>query len=158
MIPVTIPLIENVGLSILQAKNKYKFMTMTSFAIALVNVLISIPLAKHYQGMGTAIGTSISIIIGQVIILNVYYHKKVNLNMFKFWKEISKMLVMVILSLILGLSMYNVIKTKNIIIYGIEIIVYTLIYSFLMWKFAMNNYEKDSIKKPINVIRKKMTK
>ena len=73
MIPVTVPLIQNTGLSILQAKNKHKFRTMVFLGIAILNIVLSIPLAKLYGGIGTAIGTAIALIMGQIIIMNIYW-------------------------------------------------------------------------------------
>ena len=152
MIPVTVPLIQNVGLSILQAKNKYKYRTMIFFAIAIANIGISIPLAKQFGGIGSAIGTSLALVIGQIIIMNIYYHKKIHINMIEFWKEIIKMSVSVLITFLLGFGAYRAINTENIIIYGLEIIIYTLVYATLMWNFAMNDYEKNIIRKPINKI------
>ena len=49
MIPMTIPLIQNVGLNILQAKNKYKFRVIILMIFAVVNVIISIILSQLYR-------------------------------------------------------------------------------------------------------------
>ena len=156
MIPVTIPLIQNVGLSILQAKNKYKFRTTIFFFIALANVGISIPLAKMYSGIGSAIGTAISLVVGQIIIMNIYYYKKIHIDIPRFWKEIFKMTIPVVITFIIGIIAYKITMPTNILVYGIEIIVYTLMYMVLMWKFAMNKYERELFEKPIKKFLKKM--
>ena len=93
MIPVTIPLIQNVGISILQAKNKFKYRTLILFVIAISNIFISIPLAIKLSGFGSAIGTALSLLVGQGIILNIYYHKKIHLNILRFWKNIIRMAI-----------------------------------------------------------------
>ena len=49
MIPTTIPLIQNIGLNILQAKNKYKFRVIVLMAFAVVNVILSIILSQLYR-------------------------------------------------------------------------------------------------------------
>ena len=59
--------------------------------IALANVAASIPLAKMWGGVGSAIGTAASLIIGNGIIINIYYHNKVKINIPKFWGQIIKM-------------------------------------------------------------------
>ncbi|MBQ7674983.1 MAG: oligosaccharide flippase family protein, partial [Campylobacter sp.] len=53
-IPISIPLIQNLGISILQAKNKFKFKAIATFIMAFVNIAISIPLAKIYGSIGAA--------------------------------------------------------------------------------------------------------
>ena len=49
MIPMTVPLIQNVGLNILQAKNKYKFRVIVLMVFAVVNVIMSIILSQLYR-------------------------------------------------------------------------------------------------------------
>lgn len=90
MIPLTVPLIQNIGLSILQAKNLYKYRTRIFLLIAILNIAISIPLSKLYGGIGAAWGTSVSLILGQIIILNIYYYKKVGIDIPRFWINIIK--------------------------------------------------------------------
>ena len=155
MIPVTIPLIQNVGLNIIQAKNKYKFRTVVFFFIAIANVMVSIPLSKLYGGIGAAMGTGLSLIIGQVIIMNVYYQKKIHINIIKFWKEILKMSIPVIICFALGLFSYKIIGNRGIIVFILEIVVYTAIYILLMWNFGMNLDEKNLFKRMVNIALKK---
>lgn len=150
MIPLTVPLIQNIGLSILQAKNLYKYRTIIFFGIAILNVAISIPLTKLYAGIGAAIGTAVSLVLGQVIILNIFYHKKVGINMIEFWKNIAKMSIPIIFVVLFGIVLNKVLVSASIIILGVKIALYTIIYAIMMWLFGINNYEKGLVKKPIN--------
>lgn len=152
MIPATIPLIQNIGLSILQAKNLYKYRTIIFFGIAILNVVMSIPLTKMYAGIGTAIGTAVSLVLGQCIILNIYYHRKVGINMIEFWKNILKMTLPVVFTFLFGIALNMLIVSDNILVLGLKIILYFVLYAITMWLFAMNGYEKDLIRKPFNKI------
>lgn len=156
MVPAIVPLIQNVGINILQAKNMHKFRTVVYFFIAIGNLFISIPLAKHYGSIGSAIGTSISCIIGQWIIMNIYYYKKANIDIPRFWKNILKMSIPIIIAFIPACIFNYMYPSFNILTVGFKIIVYSLVYSALLWKFTLNDYEKDLIKKPINKILKKI--
>ena len=155
LIPMTIPLIQNIGLSILQAKNLYKYRTMIFFGIAIVNVAISIPLAKMYQGIGAAAGTAFSLLLGQGIILNIYYHKKVGINIIEFWKNILLMSIPVVFTIIGGVIINKVIISNNFIFLTLKILMYSILYFALMWMWGMNEYEKILILKPIQKIIKK---
>ena len=155
MIPVTLPLIQNVGLSILQAKNKYKYRVMMLFGVAILNVLISIPLANVYGGIGSAIGTAISFMLGHILIMNVYYHKKIHINIIKFLKEILKMSLPVLMTFIVGMCFYKEINQSSVIMYVTEIILYAIIYGLAMWNFGMNEYEKGFVKNTVNKVLKK---
>lgn len=156
MIPVTIPLIQNIGLSILQAKNLYKYRTIIFFGIAILNVAMSIPLTKMYGGIGTAIGTAVSLILGQGIILNIYYHKKVGVNMIEFWKNILRMSIPIVFVVLFGIGLNMLIVSDSILILAVKIVLYTAVYGLLMWFFGMNTYEKDLIRKPVNKILAKV--
>ncbi len=158
MIPLTIPLIQNVGLSILQAKNKYKYRTMIFIGIAVLNIAISIPLAKIYGGIGTALGTAISLLLGQGFILNIYYWKKIKIDIPKFWKEILKMSLPIILVFLFGMVLHKYWVISNILILILQIIIYTGLYALFMWNFGMNNYEKDVVRKPLLKITNKIFK
>ena len=145
MIPILVPLIQNVGLSILQAKNLYKNRTKMFIFIAIGNVIISIILAKPYGGIGVALGTAISQIVGQIIILNIYYHKKVKLNMISFWKQISKMAIPVLISFVIGAIFRNIWTTESIIAFVVQIIIYIIIYGLFMWLLGLSKEEKEKL-------------
>ena len=158
MVPVTIPLIQNIGINIMQAKNKHKFRTVVLLIISIANVIISIPLTKLYGPVGAAIGTGISFIIGQGLILNIYYYKVININIPKFWIEILKMSIPIVITFIIGILMKQFIGYNTIIIYIVQIIIYSLIYCVLMWLLGMNKYEKNLFAKPVKLIFEKVKK
>ena len=92
IIPVTVPLIQNLGVEIQRAKNMHKFRSIVYFIIAFGNVLLSIPLTKVYGEVGAALGTAITMTLGNVIIMNWYYHARVKLDMKYFWNNIFSLL------------------------------------------------------------------
>ena len=75
-IPLTVPLIQNMGIIILQARNQMKFRSLLYIVIAVVSLVSSFPLAKYYGGMGCAISTAGALVLGQIIIMNIYYQRK----------------------------------------------------------------------------------
>lgn len=155
IIPVTIPLIQNLGISILQAKNKHRFRTIILFAIAILNVVISIPLAQKYGAIGSAIGTSIGMLLGPTIIMNWYY-KKIGINIRKFWKNIINMSIPILILFIIANFVIKFIDISNIFNMVIAVIIYTLVFAIVDWLFVMNNYEKDLIIKPMKKIGGKL--
>lgn len=156
MIPITIPLIQNVGLSILQAKNLYKYRTIIFAIIAILNVAMSIPLTKLYGGVGAAVGTAISLILGQGIILNLYYHFKVKIDIKEFWKNILKISIPVALSVVVGVVLNKVIVSTSIVVWLGKIFIYAISYCVFMWMLGMNTYEKSLVSKPFNKLINKV--
>lgn len=147
IIPLCFPLVQNLGVSIMQAKNMHKFRSVLLAVIAIANIIISIPLAKLYGGIGSAIGTSISLIIGNIIILNIYYQKRVGINVIKFWKEIVKMTIPFIIPIIIILIIMKFITLHgyiNLIVFGG---IYTIIYGIVAYILVMDSYEKNIVNK-----------
>ena len=152
IIPLCVPLIQNLGISIMQAKNLHKFRAVLLALIALGNIIISIPLAKNYGGIGSAIGTALSLIIGNIIIINIYYNKKVGIDILKFWKEILKISIPFSIPVFLIVIIMNVFKiTTGYLHLILFAFIYTIIYSLTCYFISMNNYEKEIINK---VLRK----
>ena len=132
----------------------HKFRTVVYFFIAIANLFISIPLAKKFGSIGSAIGTSLACLLGQWIIMNIYYYKKANINIPEFWKNIFKMSIPIIVLFIPTLLINNMFFSSNLLIVGVKIILYTLIYSILLWYFAFNDYEKSLVQRPVNKMLK----
>lgn len=146
IIPFTIDLIQNIGLSILQAQNKYDFRAKVYFCMGIFNLCLAIPLAKMYGGIGCAFATGLSMFIGNGLIMNWYYLKITKLDIASFWKNIGRITIGVIIVTILGYIFNEIIEEKNIVIFIIKLLVYVLLYIGIMYKFFMNIKEKSKIK------------
>ncbi len=93
MTPVTIPLIQNVCLSILRAKNMMGFRTVALVYSMVVNCILTVFGTKYYGIYAAAFGTALSTVIGSVISMNIYYYKKLHMNVFRMlWETICKIL------------------------------------------------------------------
>jgi O-antigen/teichoic acid export membrane protein len=158
-IPLTVPLIQNLGITILQARNQMKFRSFLYIGIAILSLLLQIPLAKKYGAIGVAIGISFSLVVGQIVIMNIYYHLKQGLDMVKFWKEIFKM---TFVPLVLGIITYYLVNDyplNTIAKLVASVCFFTVIYVPVFWLFSMNQAEKYLIKKPIfDIINKIINK
>lgn len=157
--PLTIPLIQNLGIVILQARNQMKFRSLLYVVIAIASLGISIPLAKIYGGIGCAIGTSIALITGQIVAMNIYYYKKIRIDIPRFWKEIGKMsIVPFILGTIciIGIQKGDIGSTPLSLVSGI--LMFTLIYVPTTWYTSMNTDERLLFSKPFQIILNRIKK
>ncbi|MFQ9669092.1 oligosaccharide flippase family protein [Thomasclavelia spiroformis] len=152
IIPVTVPLIQNLGVEIQRAKNMHKFRSIVYFIIAIGNVLLSIPLTKVYGEVGAALGTAITMTLGNVIIMNWYYHARVKLDMKYFWNNIFSLLPAILVSFFIGLAVSKVIVVDSIINFIIVGCIYVLAYIICMYFFGLNSYEKSLFDGVINKV------
>ncbi len=158
IIPVTIPLIQNIGIEIQRAKNMHKFRSWVYFFIALGNLGLTIPLAKRYGGIGAAIGTASALIIGNGFIMNWYNHVKVGLDMKFFWKQILRFVPALIAPVLAGILINSIFNLYNIFYFLGFGIIYVIIFCGSIWFVGMNQYEKDLIGKPIRSIVRRIRK
>lgn len=146
LIPFIVPLIQNLGLQLLYARNKHKFRSLLLFTFAIANVVFSIPAAKMYGGLGCAVITGLSFIAGQILILNWYYYRKIGLNIPLFWKNIFKMSMPFAIVLALAGFIVWQLHCDNWGMLSIGALIYIVVYCLVMWFVALNKYEKNLLR------------
>lgn len=149
MIPVTIPLAQNLGIEIQRAKNLHKFRSLVYLCMAILNVVISIMLCSKLGIIGVTLGTAISLIVANIIIMNIYYHKKININIILFWKNIGKLIPALIIPVCAGTTIRLLVKYNNVLEFLLYIAIYVVVYVVCMLAFGMTKEEKN------NLLRKK---
>lgn len=139
------PLIQNLGIEVQRAMNKHKFRSILYLIMALINLGLSIILAKRYGAKGSIIGTAISLILVNGIIMNIYYHKECLINIIEFWKNILRLSLGLIIPIIVGILIMVFININSIWLLILLIIGFTIVYCVSMWFLGINKEEKDSI-------------
>lgn len=152
IIPVTIPLIQNLGIEIQRAKNMHKARSVIYMMIAIANVFISIPLIKIMGPAGAALGTAISLIVGNIFFMNWYYQKRIGLDMIYFWKQILSFIPALIVPCIVGVLLMKYANITGLVKLGLYAVVYAIVYALSMYFLGMNNDEKTLVMGPIKKI------
>ena len=147
IIPATVPLIQNIAIEVQRAKNKHKFRSLVFLGIAIGNLVISIFLCKAIGIIGVVLGTLIANVLGQIITMNIYYHKKLGLNIIKFWKEIFKASLGFIFPIISGLLMLLFINFDNLVVYFGCILIYSVTYLISIYLLSFNKDERSFVNK-----------
>lgn len=143
-IPLTVPLIQNLGITILQARNEMKFRSVLYIIIALVSLAMQIVLTSHFGGIGCAMGVSGALVVGQILIMNVYYRRRQDLDIMTFWKEICKMSIIpivLIISSMLVIRHFFALDSWGKLILGIA--AFSLVYIPLFFRFSMTDEERN---------------
>lgn len=104
VIPETLSSVESSFFHVMKAKNMQKTRSLILLGVTIANILLTIPLIKWNDVYGPAIGTGASFIIGNLIISNIYYHKKIGVDVILYIKLLLKgILPAFILSLVIGI-------------------------------------------------------
>lgn len=155
MIPSLIPLIQNIGIEIQRAKNKHKFRSIVYFWIAVGNLIISIPLAKRYGALGSAAGTALATMIGNVALMNWYYHKEIHLDIIKFFKNMVKPSLTLLVAAAVGMAVKWHFQVNSWISFFGQAGFFLVIYFVGLYWFGFNKEEKEQVEKIYNKFRKR---
>ena len=153
-IPFTIDLIQNLGISILQARNQLKFRSILLLSVAIVSLLLSLFLVGRYGYYGCAFSTGLGLLLGQGLILNIYYFYKQHIDVIDFWKQISKMSFAPIVMICIGLFCVECLGIEHItyIVFLFLAITFFVCYGVSFWAFSMNSFERELVRKPIRAL------
>lgn len=149
MVPNMIPLLQSVCLSVITARNKHKFRSIVHLAVAVCNVIGTWFLMRRMGVVGAALMTGVALIVGQGLVMNWYYHKRMGLNMIKFWKSCGRIYIIPICMCVMTMTLTTWIDFYKLPIMLVGIFVYTIVYCILCWCLIMNEYEKDLIREPL---------
>lgn len=157
-IALFIPLIQNTGVVILQARNQMKFRTILYCVISLASLVLQIFLSKRYGALGCAFAISVALLIGHGFVMNVYYKRIQHIDINKFWREIINMLTGPCLLTIVGLISTIFFNFSNPLILFAGIALYVVLFCSLFWIKSMNEYERNLVRVPFCMILKKINK
>lgn len=146
ILPFTVDLIQNIGLAILQAMNRYDFRARIYSLTGILNLILAIPLGIHFGGIGCAVATGISMLVGNGFIMNWYYAKEIHLAIASFWKQIGRISLVTVICLVIGYAANTYLWSNggmgSFVLKGAG---YTILYMVMIYNFAMNQSEREKI-------------
>lgn len=154
MIPVTFPLIVNVCLAILKAKNLLKFRTISMLYAVILNVILTVVGTRIWGYWAAAAGTAISTIVGSIISMNIYYQKKLGMNVFKLYYKIFRHTLICLICASIPCLLLNRFIYGSWFTLFIKVLAFLLIYATTMLLYGLNSEEK----KALNVFKRRILK
>lgn len=133
---------QTTGTQVLWAKNAHKEQAILKITIVLANVLLTILLIKWKPLMGATIGTFVSLMLGDVLAMNIIFKKKIGISFKEYYAHLLKGILPCLLMLI-GSGLFII----RISISGweglvLKVAMSCVIYAACLWLFGMNRYEK----------------
>lgn len=138
------------------AQNKHQFRSIIYMIIAILNVVTTYIAVPYCGILGAATCSCFAYILGQGIVMNIYYYKVTGLDIPLFWKNILKMAIVPGIMMFSGLLINRIYEIDNWIIFLIGIIVFTGIYIVLMYEVSFNEYERSIFREPLKRIIKRI--
>lgn len=147
LIPFTIDLIQNIGLSIMQAKNVYGFRARVYGLLALINIGVAIPMAYYGRGIGAALASGIALFIVNAICMNWYYAYQLHLDIKRFWLSVSSIIISTLILTGIGCIVVEFVSLVSWQWLIVGIMLFTIILFGLYYLFSFNEYERKFFRK-----------
>lgn len=145
IVPGSLDLIQGIGVEIQRAMNLHKFRAIVYIITALANAVLSIPMSKAFGAVGATVGTALSFILVQGLVINIYYSSKCKLDIFRYWKNILSITKGLIIPVILGVIMSVFIDMTNVFVFIGCVVAYSIVYLVSMWFLGMDTSEKNML-------------
>lgn len=113
MVPMFINMSNGVLINVLDALDKRLFRSFALFLTTIANIILTV-FWISWKGMaGAALATALSVFVGQITIMNIYYSKKIKINVLKMYRSTFKgILIYHIIGAILGFASSYFIKNN----------------------------------------------
>ena len=131
-----------------------QFRSKVYFCMAIGNALVSIPLGMKFGGVGCALGTAISMVVGNGFIMNWYYQSHIGLDMRYFWKHILSIVPAMLPAVALGIiavRLHTFTGYAGVVTFAVP---YAAVYAVGLYLFAMDESEKNMVRDVMRKIRR----
>ena len=154
IVPQILESVEGTIFNVMKAKNLQATRSIILFAVAILHVVLSIVLLKFFPLYGPALGTCISFVLGNTILSNIYYHKKVGINMFRYFRNLFKGILPTILISLIGGVFINYIPVAGWLGFIIKGCCFVAVYGIFILLLGLDKYEKSMVKGILKKIRR----
>lgn len=153
---LTVPMIQNLGVTILQARNQMEFRSLLYLFIAGISLYLQVVFSRLYGGLGCSIAIAAALFVGQGLVMNLYYHFKQGLDIVSFWKEIMKMSAVPCVVSVVSLVLLRHVLLDSWLSLLLAIAVFLVVYLPLFFLFGMNAYERYLFMAPLRIVKQKL--
>ena len=155
MAGLSISLIQNLGVSILQAKNMQGFRSMVYIVIAIIDLAASIPISSIFGVIGCAATAAVMLLIGTGPVINWYYWRRVGIDIPAFFREVAPIAVPVIGAMLLTILGSVVLGSGCSWSHFVaRCAVFTVCYATFLWTSCFNAYEKNLVLGIVNKLKR----
>ena len=152
IIPQILESVEGTIFNVMKAKNMQATRSLLLFGVMFLHIILSAALVNVSPMYGPAIGMSVSFIIGNNILSNIYYHKKVGINIPRYFKKLfAGTLPCLILSVLIGFAI-NLIPLGGWLGFIVKGVLYVAVYGILVLLIGLDKNEKQLAKRIIKKV------
>lgn len=152
MVPMFINMSNGVLVNVLDAMNKRIYRSNILLLTTVANIILTVILIKNHGIVGAAFATAVCTFVGQIVIMNIYYSKKIGISVMFLFKETYKgillyQVVAAVVSYFIGQAINNVYLS-----FVISIILYLLVFGIA---FVIDKRNKKELKQIVSMVKRK---
>lgn len=141
--------IHGCGADVLKAKNLHGLYTIIVFVTAIINVVLTVLLIPKLGIMGAAIGTAISVLLGNTIAYYWCLYVKAGVNIKELFKITFDGFVPVIIMTSCVCIILNYFIGDSLVNYIIKLSIFGVAYLLLIYKYVLDKEIKEKLKNKI---------
>ena len=147
VIPLFVSMTNGVVINILDITKKRLAYSIILFFVAAFNVVLTLMWIPSYGIVGAVLATAVTMILGQVVLLNIYYRISLNIDVCRMYWEAYKAIIPTLC--VCALVGYFISGLFDYALAGMLVggITYMIIALPLLYKFCLNDGEKQIIKR-----------
>lgn len=138
-------LTEAIGTQILWAKGEHKEQSVLKISIVVINIGLTILLINWQPLYGATLGTLISLLFGDVFVMNLVFKRKLKISLLSYYKGLFKgILPSMVIAAAAGF-LFMLLGLNNWVGFFINVGVMVVIYLAMLFLFGLNPYEKGTL-------------
>lgn len=145
---------EAIGTQILWAKNEHKEQSLMKLGVVLLNIVLTIILIKWKPLIGATIGTFISLVVGDIVIMNIVFAKKIKISLKQYYRGLFKGILLSVLAATASGAVISLLPLDGWIGLILKIAAMCIVYAVLLWSWGMNEYEKHLLQSLLRINRR----
>lgn len=157
MFPQVIILTESIGTQILWAIDKHKVQAVLKIVIVILNLVLTVLLIKWNPLLGATLGTFISLMLGDVIVMQIVFKKDIGISLLGYYKGLLKGIVPALALALVAGFLFRRVGLSGWFGFIINCGVMTVFYGICMLLFGFNKQEKHIIMgavKKLDILKK----
>ena len=151
-------LTQSVGSQILWAKGEHKEQSILKIAIVILNIFVTVLLMQLNALYGVVLGTFISLVMGEVVLLNIIFKKKIGISLSQYYRGLFKGFIPCAITTWVAGYLFGLLQLSGWIGLCCNILFTIITYCSSMWFVGMNKYEKNLISEIFKNIFRRVVK
>lgn len=147
MIPAFLNMVNGVLVNVLDALNKRMIRSVVLVGVTLCNIVLTVIALRQFGIVGAAAATAVSTLIGQVLIMNVYYGKRLKIPVLYLFREAFRGILIWLMIACAAAGLISNSIPNIFMSFVISGVVFVLVFFTGFFAFGAGKGEKENLKR-----------